>query len=401
MNSTLLTAPPRVLICTADVGCGHGRAANALMMALRTVWPGIEVRQIDALSLTSTHFNRVYRDAYLLAAKHVPRFTGWLYRTSDRPGIAGERGLGVSLETWALRKLIDEPLVRSADLIVCTHFLCARVLSCLRARREIDTPLAVVVTDQHPHAVWRVEHADLYLVPSESAVSELSRHGIPPFRSKATGIPIDARFARPITRGVARRRHGIASDAQVTLITGGGLGLGGLDRALEGVLSVARPTVAVTVCGRNEALYRRLKQRYGVRGDVQIVGLTNRMHEYMAAADVMVGKAGGLTTSEVTAVGLPMVLLRPLPGQEERNAEVLVRSGAAVLHPDPFEAGRVAARLFDQPATLAQMRRSAAAFGRPGSAAAAAEAVLQLIGRAPPMAAADIAAGAIAAGRFN
>jgi processive 1,2-diacylglycerol beta-glucosyltransferase len=271
--------------------------------------------------------------------------------------------------------------VVDADLIVCTHFLCARVLSAMRSRNLLRGKLAVVITDQHPHAVWRIPNADMYLVASHSAVDVLEAAGIERTRTLVSGIPIDGVFGQKLLPGEARARHGIEPNVPLALITGGGLGLGGLDRALEGYLSGTRAGHALVVCGSNAKLKAELEEmmsQHSARERVTILGMTSKMHELMAAADVMVGKPGGLTTSEALARGLPMVLLRPIPGQEECNATKLVEAGAAVLVQDSFDAGKRAAMLISEIGLLQEMKGAAVAMGRPNATEYAARAIVRM-----------------------
>lgn len=369
---------PRVLICAADVGCGHGRAAAAVALAMRRSWPGVQLKLIDALQTTPRWFNYLYRDAYLIAARHLPRANGWLYEKTDIEGTPSDRSWSASLESIALRRFCASPVVREADLIICTHFLCARVLSAAHGKGLIRARLVVIVTDQHPHAIWRVPHADLFMVASEKAALEMARQGIDPARTLVSGIPIDRRFDHPIDRIAARRRHNLPVDSRILLLSGGGLGLGGLDRALEGIVAADRNVFTIVVCGRNQALYQQLCTRAARLRNLRVLGHTKRMHELMAAADLLVGKPGGLTTSEACAIGLPMMLLRPVPGQEDHNARILTEAGAALLEPDPFRAGELAAALVHDANTLDRMSQCAKSFGRIGSAQIAAEAAMRV-----------------------
>jgi processive 1,2-diacylglycerol beta-glucosyltransferase len=369
---------PRVLVCAADVGCGHGRAAAAVALAMRRGWPGVRLKLVDALLTTPRWFNHLYKDTYLFAARHLPRANGWLYARTDVAGTPSDRSFSAMIESIALRRFCASPVVREADLIVCTHFLCARVLSQARRRGLIHAKLVVIVTDQHPHAIWRVPHADLFMVASDKAAQEMARQGIDPRRTLVSGIPIDRRFDQPLDKLNARRRHKLPPDARVILLSGGGLGLGGLDRALEGIVASGENVHTVVVCGRNVALYDQLRRQAARLKEYRILGHTTRMHELMAAADLLVGKPGGLTTSEACAVGLPMLLLRPLPGQEDHNARTLSGVGAARLELDPFEAGKVAASLVLQRDVVEQMSECARRFGRVGSARIAAEAAMSV-----------------------
>jgi processive 1,2-diacylglycerol beta-glucosyltransferase len=380
---------PRIVICSAAVGCGHTRAGVAVKQALGMIAPSAEVHLLEALDFAAPWFVRVYRDAYLRLISGLPAVAGWMYHATD--GRPGEGGSMAPVERRALRGFVEHPLLASADVILCTHFLCARVLSPLRRAGQLTAALCVGVTDQHPHAVWLVPGADRFLLPSAEAQATAIRAGINPTRTVATGIPIDPRFASAADRAAARAALGLPEDRPVALLAGGGLGLGGVDAALAAVLGSGRRVHAAVICGRSADLHRKVSRLAEGRGmgtggggvpegpTCSVVGFTNRMPEFMAAADVLVGKPGGLTTAEAAASGLPMVLLRPIPGQEDRNARLLVEGGAAVLRPDPGQAGAVAAELAGDAPRLRAMRQAARAFGRSDSAMLAARAVLGLL----------------------
>ncbi len=364
--------PKRVLVCTADVGCGHGRAAAAVTLALRERYPEIETDIVDTLTMAPRWFTTGYRDIYLRACKHLPRLSGWAYHRSDVEKTSRCEGLPIRIESRAMQAFCNSESVRAADVIVCTHFLCARVLSDMRRRGLISARLTIVVTDQHPHAIWRVPFADLFCVASDPAAAEMSHFGFDPSRTLVTGIPIDARFDTPVHKVTARRKHHIPDHARVVLISGGGLGLGGIEDAFEGVLA-SKQAYPIIVCGKNKTLFDRLIARHGAefsRG--KIIGHTARIHELMAASDILVGKPGGLTSSEAAVMELPMVLLQPLPGQEEHNAAALCKAGMAVFEHDAFEAGRTASAIVGDACLLSRMRRFAQLFGRRGSAQAVA-----------------------------
>jgi processive 1,2-diacylglycerol beta-glucosyltransferase len=211
--------------------------------------------------------------------------------------------------------------------------------------------------------------------------------GVNPGRVFASGIPIDPAFGSFGDRAGLRREMGFSPERPVVLVCGGGLGLGGIEETVRALLERRSEIDVVVVCGRNPELRARLEplQRAPARGaaSCRVLGFTVRMAELMGAADLMIGKPGGLTTAEAAASGLPMVLLRPIPGQEERNAASLVDCGAAVLEADPSVAGDAAVEILSDQDRLESMRRAARGAGRLSSAAVAAACVLELIGMRP------------------
>lgn len=370
---------PRVAMCSASVGHGHSRAAAAVIDALRARGAG-RVDVLDALETAPRWFVAGYRDGYLATIRRAPAVAEWLYNAGDRAPRGARAGTG--LERRALRAMASRPEVAGADVIVCTHFLCARVLSDLKGEGVVRAPMAVVVTDQHPHGIWLVPNAERVLVASEEARGAAVAAGLRPERVVVTGIPIDGRFREPLGKAEARARMGLPQDRPVALVSGGGLGLVEMEGVVHGLMESGRGVHAAVVCGHNGALRARLAPLEGPARagapSCTVLGYTTEMHVLMRAADVLVGKPGGLTTAEAAASGLAMVLTRPIPGQEERNARRLVGLGAAVLERRPRDAGRLAAELLMDGERLRGLGARAAALGRADAAELAAGAVLGL-----------------------
>jgi processive 1,2-diacylglycerol beta-glucosyltransferase len=200
------------------------------------------------------------------------------------------------------------------------------------------------------------------------------------------GIPIDPLFAKPLERAAARKHLGLAAEATVILVAAGGYGIGPVEQLVNDLLASQRPWQIVAIAGKSEKIRKRLEEAAKAAGRLQEgsaklcpVGFTTEMDQYMAAADLLVGKAGGLTTSEALARALPMALIEPIPGQEERNADHLLEAGAAIRCNNlPVAAWKIS-KLLDDPARLSRMREAARGLGRPGAAAAIAEDALRLL----------------------
>jgi processive 1,2-diacylglycerol beta-glucosyltransferase len=361
-----------VAFCSAAVGCGHTRASVAVHDALRARGQLGSAAFIEALEHAPAWFTRGYRDGYLRAVRHAPRLVGAIYDRSDVPR-RDRRLLGPVLdriEDAMLRRFREHALFRNVDAVVSTHFLTTAVLGRMRLRGALRCPLVTVVTDEHPHAVWLHRGCDLTCVASAAARESAIAGGIDPARVEVTGIPIDPRFA--MADGAA-----VGGDPRpMVLVCGGGHGLGDMHLVVRSIAEADPDAVVVVVCGKNAALQAsmdRLANDHraapgGRRAELRVLGYTNAMHQLMAAATIMVGKPGGLSTTEARAVGLPMVLLEPIPGQEERNAAMLVSVGAALAAGRPEATGRAVAALLADPARLASMRRAAAGSGRPRAA---------------------------------
>jgi processive 1,2-diacylglycerol beta-glucosyltransferase len=172
----------------------------------------------------------------------------------------------------------------------------------------------------------------------------------------------------------------------VIVVSAGGYGVGPIEQLVNGLLALQKPWQVVAIAGKAEKARKRLEEISRHAGKLSsgaprlvAVGFTTDMDKYMAGADLLVGKAGGLTTSEALARGLPMALIEPIPGQEERNADHLLEEGAAIRCNNLPAAPWKIAKLLDDPARLAKMREAARGMGKPGAAAAIAEDALRLV----------------------
>jgi processive 1,2-diacylglycerol beta-glucosyltransferase len=374
---------PRVLLLSATSGAGHVRAAQALEKAFVARGDSV-VEHIDSLQHVSRLFQRVYDKAYLSMVRRAPELMGVLYERTDQPWLHPRRRLALDrLNTGRMIRLLKRI---QPDLCVATHFLPAEIIAWLIAKRKLRAHNAIVVTDYDVHAMWLCRTVDRYYVAIDEAAEYLARIGVPREKLHVTGIPIDPLFARLLNRSDARNQLGLDANAMVVLISAGGYGIGPVAQLVKDLLALRRPWQIVAIAGKSEKTRKRLDELAKEAGKLASgslrlcpVGFTTEMDKYMAAADLMVGKAGGLTTSEALARALPMALIEPIPGQEERNADHLLEAGAAIRCNNlPAAAWKIAA-LLDDSARLARMREAARSFGRPGAAAAIAEDAMRLV----------------------
>jgi processive 1,2-diacylglycerol beta-glucosyltransferase len=322
----------RVLLLSASAGAGHLRAAQALERAFAERGAAREVRHVDTLEYTNKVFRRLYSRAYLDMVNSAPEVLGWLYDHLDTPWERERRRLLVDkLNTGPFRKMIEE---YKPDFAVCTHFLPAEIISWLKAKDRLACPQGIVVTDFDVHAMWLCHHYEQYFVALDETRVHLEKLGIPPDKVSVTGIPVDPAFAVPRDKSAARLRLDLAPDLTTILLSAGGFGVGPIEHLVSSLLEVRHPVQVVAICGRNAELKERLEalaQRAPAGSPpISIVGFTKEMDEYMAASDIIVGKPGGLTTSEALARGLVYLIVNPIPGQEERNSDHLLEEGAAL-----------------------------------------------------------------------
>ncbi len=371
---------PRILILSASAGAGHVRAAQAIERAVNAI-ATCDIRHVDALEHTTKIFRRLYQKAYLDLVNHMPEALGVLYDHLDKPWKYGRRRL--AWDQLNTRAFVE--LIKSYDptWAVCTHFLPAEIVSWLKSRLRLRARLAVVVTDFDVHGMWLYRHVDRYFVALDETREHLIRLGIPAETITVSGIPVDASFAAPYARKAIRRKHNLDPDRTTILVAAGGFGVGPVEHLVSSLARLAHQAQVVVVCGRSEDLKRRIdKVAASVAGSgnltISVIGFTSEMHELMAASDLLVGKPGGLTTSEALARGLPLVIVNPIPGQEERNADHLLEQGAAIRCNNlPAIAWKIN-RLLDDPERLASLQERARQLGRPNAARDIADALLRV-----------------------
>jgi processive 1,2-diacylglycerol beta-glucosyltransferase len=362
----------RVLVLSASVGAGHLRAAEAVELAWRKLYPRASVRNLDVLELTNAAFRQVYGRAYLDLVNRAPHFLGYFYDLMDRPSRSGRyRGdrLRLAVQKLNLTRFIRFLQSEPWDLIVNTHFLPAEIIAALRKKNRLRIPQVTVTTDFETHRLWVNQPCERYFTATEEGALYLQAWGVPPEDTLAVGIPIHPVFTEVKSRAECLERQGLAGDRPVILQLAGGFGVGPIEKLFRALLDVEVPVELAVVTGRNEGARKQLQSIHcPSRHRAKILGFTEQIDELMGAADLVVSKPGGLTTSEVLARGAPMVIVNPIPGQESRNSDFLLENGAAIkVNAIATLAHKVSSLLRDQ-ARLTSLKKNAQRLGRPQAA---------------------------------
>ena len=361
----------KVLILSASAGAGHIRAAEALEKAFKQSSAKREIRNIDVLNYTNKVFRHLYSNAYIDMVNMMPEVMGWLYDHLDKPWKNERRRLALDrLNTRPLIKLLEE---YNPDIAVCTHFLPAEILSWLKAKKRITCKQAIVVTDMDVHAMWLCRHYEQYFVALEETRVHMEKLGIDAGKLTVSGIPIDPVFALTKDKRAMRVKHGLSPDKTTILVSAGGFGVGRIEDLFTCLSELQHEAQIVFLCGRNEELKKKLERRSARRRDdskasIISVGYTTLMDEYMSASDILLGKPGGLTTSEALSKGLVFVIVNPIPGQEERNSDHLLEEGVAIRCNNlPVLAYKVD-QLLEDTERFQRMQASARRLARPHAA---------------------------------
>ncbi len=374
----------KVLILSASAGAGHIRAAQAVERAFIEMGAAEEVRHIDTLEYTNKLFRNLYSKAYIEMVNKAPEVLGWLYDQFDKPWKNERRRL-------AFDKLNTRPFVRmlkeyQPDITVCTHFLPSEIISWLKAKERLATRQAIVVTDFDVHAMWLCHYYEHYFVALDETRMHLEKLGIAAGKITVSGIPIDPVFTSPKDKREMRDKHALKQDRMTLLVSAGGFGVGSIKHLLMSLLEMRHPAQVIAICGRNEEMKNEIASLVArippdANVSVKVVGFTKEIHEYMAASDILLGKPGGLTTSEALAMKLAFVIVNPIPGQEERNSDHLLEDGVAIRCNNLPTLAYKIDRLLDDPARLNSMRDNAARLARPRAAFHIVERLLALKSR--------------------
>ena len=363
--------PPRILICYLVRNSGHHAAARAIEAQIKKLNPIAETRCLDLLETTHPTWSALVQYAYMSTIRRTPELWEALYDNFwfdwltkwIRPLV--QRGSSLKL-----RILMD---AFQPDAIVCTQAHPFSVLSAYARRQGKPIPLWGVITDFLPHRFWHVppDERIRYVVPAETAMQRLMILGTPAERIHLFGIPIQADVLAARGRTVSR------GDGRRVLVMGGSRGLGARYATIRQLDRTAADFTIDVVTGTNRRLRKQLlAARHKFRHPIRIRGYVQDAMALMRRASLLIGKPGGLTSAEAMASGTPMLIIRPLPGQERGNTETLVRHGAAIHLDRDRDLPAVVASLFANPALLDRMADRARSLGKPGAAREIAAAVL-------------------------
>ena len=358
----------RILIATVTAGGGHLAAAAALDEAWRALRPKDIIERVDLVKFFSPIHRKIHAEGYVKLVERAPELWGMIFAKTDDVKVARKlnriKELFPSRARTRFEKYVNE---FEPDVVLCTHYEPVDALGLMRRKQKTKPPLVVsVVTDFEAHALWMDADVDLYCVAAEETKARLVARGATADSVVATGIPIAAKFAATVDTLAVRKTLGLRDDLPTLLVLSGGFGMGPVGKILHQLDKVTREFQTVVVCGRNEELRRELAAQ-DRKHPTRVLGFASNMHELMAVADLIITKPGGLTSSEALALGKPLFILDPLPGQEAANSDFLLERGAAAkvnrVEDLPF---RVEQLLGSK--KLGEMAKAAKALGRLKSA---------------------------------
>ena len=376
-------ARPRILIAMIEAGGGHRAPALALQAALERVRPGrFDVDVFDIMRhVGEVALDRRHKQSWKWMLAH-PRVTFVLQNAIDRVvPVAWTQAVQARTLAGFRRRLSAFVREQGYDLVVAVHFMPLQAAAMARRRGELGVPVVGIDTDPFDaHALWAVRDADEIVVASEQARSLLSAKGVPVQRVKVFGYPLNLAFVDAVPDAeAARRRLGLDAGRLTVLHTPGGEGIGGnVEGIVAAVLAADLDLQYVVIAGRNEALRAKLQglaDAHAARGGrtrLHVQGFTNDMPEWIAASDLVLGKAGAASTFEALALGRPIFHTSYVAPNEKRNLDYCRQHGIGGYVPLSRDVVGLLAPLCEDPAPLHAWQERVRALGfQPGTLAIA------------------------------
>lgn len=341
---------------------GHLNAAKAIQECILNNYKDIDVEMIDCVKYVNKTIEKVTTAAYRGMAKKVPWAWGKIYSDSQKGPLAHISSRSNEIFAIKLLKLLRE---KQADLIISTHAFGSQMCSYLKRKGKINAKIATVMTDFAPHNQWLVGHdfIDYFFVANEKMKQYLINKDIPENEIFVTGIPISSRFLKTYNRQEILDNYNLVDGKTTILFFGGGeFGLGN-SRTLSVFESFAKydgDIQMIAISGKNEAIkaqFEEIVNKYNKQDNIKVLSFTDQVPELMSISNLVVTKPGGLTTSESLASGLPMIVINPIPGQEEENAEFLENKGIAVWIRKNSNVDEIVENLLSNPTRLQDMSR--------------------------------------------
>lgn len=368
-----------VLIFSATFGLGHVRAANAIIEELRFKEPNTKITHLDFGTFLSKTFNTLVKNTYIELIKHTPKLWGKLYYSTSKisSGSVFQRFLN-GLGRKEFVKFIGD---LQPDLVICTYPTVAGVLAQQRLNGVLDVPLVTVVTDYAVHSQWIHAGVDLYIVGCKRVYDGLVARGINPSSIRITGIPVSSKFEGKLDQQDMLKKLGLRPSLPTVLVMGGAYGvLGGARWICKTLSEMSLPVQSIVVCGQDKKLFKDLDPLIvDNKNPIVRYGFVKNVHELMSAADFIITKAGGLTVSEALTKRVPLLIFRPIPGQEEENSIYIESIGAGRVAKNEEELEKIIFDLLEHPKQLERMRFSAAKEVPGRAAEKAVEDILQLL----------------------
>ncbi|MDD4893760.1 MAG: glycosyltransferase [Candidatus Omnitrophica bacterium] len=356
---------------------GHHSATLAIEKALKILEPNIQVLNINAFNYTNPITEKIVNRLYMAVIKRTPQIWDYLY---DNPAVVKKlENIKKTIHKFnspKLKNLFDK---FKPDAVICTQAFPCGMVADFKKTYNSKIPLVAVLTDYIPHSYWVYETINYYITPSEEVTERLAKKGVPVEKIKSLGIPFDPKFNDKASKNEIMQKFNLNQAFPVLLIMGGGQGLGPIKTIVKSLEKVRSDFHEIIVTGSNKKLYKSLKRKIkGYKKNIALFGYANNMNELMSISSIIITKPGGVTTSEALAKKLPMIIIKPIPGQEQNNTVYLTQKEAAIKVDEPKDINLVVEDLLTNRHKLDHLSESAGRIGKPNASMDIAKFLLDL-----------------------
>ena len=353
----------KILIFYASYGGGHLNAAKSIKECIDNNYKNCETELIDCMKYVNKPIEIVTTAAYREMAKKMPWAWGKIYSDSQKGPLAHISSKSNQILAIKLLKLLRE---KQPDLIISTHPFGSQMCAYLKRKRKISAKIATIMTDFSPHDQWLVENenTDYFFVAHNKMKEYLISKNIPSTKIFATGIPISSRFLKDYNKKEILEKFNLKENKKNILFFGGGeYGLGKA-RTIEIFNNLVKNfdnIQLIAIAGKNEKMkteFEKIVEENNKQDSIKVLAFTDKVPDLMSISDLVISKPGGLTTSESLASNLPMIIINPIPGQEEENAEFLESKGTGIWLRKNDSSREVLKNIIDDSEKLSKMKKN-------------------------------------------
>lgn len=361
-----------ILIFYASYGGGHLNAAKSIYECINTHYGKNNIELIDCMKYVNKTVEKVSTAAYREAAKKAPWVWGRIYNDSQKGPLAHLSTRSNKIMAIKLLRLLRE---KKPDLIISTHPFSSQMCTYLKRKGKITAKIATIMTDFAPHDQWLVgcDFTDYFFVANDKMKDYLISKNIAKQNIFVTGIPLSNRFLQKYDRNEILKNYQLEDGKKNILFFGGGefgLGKSRTFEILDSLIQCSKDMQIIAIAGKNEKMklkFEEIVTKNQAHNRVRVLSYTNQIPELMSISDLVVTKPGGMTTSESLASGLPMIIMNPIPGQEEENAEFLEKRHVGIWLRKNDNIAKTLQHLLSDTNQLNEMKANALSIGHPNA----------------------------------
>ena len=352
-----------ILILSASTGGGHMRASKAIEGYMTQQNKDINVKIVDSLLYISPILNKTVTGGYVYLATKTPKLYGKLYDLTNKDHkLANFVTRLNNIFANKLLPLIDE---FKPDIIITTHPFPTEMVSRLKSKKEINIPLICIMTDYAPHKAWINDKVDAYIVANDDMVTKMISEGVDSRCIYPYGIPVDEVFFEEKEKQLVIEELGLDKNLPTILMMAGSFGVSNVFDVYENIIDIDFDFQIILVTGRNQKLYNNFEKVIGNSPkNTKLIYFTDEINNFMQASDIIITKPGGLTVTEVLACNIPMAVFDAIPGQEEENAEFLLKHNMAVRISDGNSCRAAIVELLKDSEKLEGMKKACKSFDK-------------------------------------